>query len=258
MIENEVKKKIIERKVGDLHVDPNVQRSVSRARVNQMAGSFDPDALGVLTTSRRTGGLIYVVDGQHRLRAAEAANYDGALRTLEYAGLTLAQEAALFRKLNSAQKPTRSDLFLVALVEGRASALYIAKAMDEHGWKLGASASDGYLSAIGALESLYAVSPEAVDGVLEVVTRAWGHRTSATQGCLLEGIGRVLAHHRGVINVGNLIERLAKFPGGPESLIGYARGRAFSRGGKLNVQVSRVVVEVYNERRKGTALPEWK
>lgn len=252
-----VKYEMVERKVGDLWVDPAVQRSLKKARVGKMAANFNPDALGVLTTSHRAKDRIHVIDGQHRYRAAEAAAYTGVIETMEYHGLTVSEEAALFRLLNTTEKVSRIDSFLIACMEQDQAAVRLAGFLTDHGWSVGASATESRLSAIGSLERVYALSPEAADGTLAVLTLAYGHRSAAVQGSLLEGLGRMLARYGRDVDLEDLAKRLACVPGGPDGLVGNARGQQLTRTGNLSTQVARVITNLYNQRRRTTALPEW-
>lgn len=249
--------KMVERKVGDLWVDPNVQRSLKKKRVSDMASDFKADALGVLTTSFRSVRRVHVIDGQHRYRAAEAARYTGIIQTMEYHGLTIPEEAALFRLLNTTEKVSRIDQFLIACVEQDPKAVRLAGFLSDHGWAVGGSATEARLSAIGSLERVFALSPEAADGTLAVLTAAYGHRPAAVQGSLIEGLGRMLARYGRDVNLDDLAKRLASVPGGPDGLVGNARGQAITRTGNLSTQVARVITNIYNQRRRSTAVPEW-
>lgn len=249
---------MVERKVGDLWVDPNVQRGLRKARVEKMAADFRPDAVGVLTTSYRSPKRIHVIDGQHRYRAAEMCAYTGAIQTMQYEGLTIPEEAALFRLLNETEKVSRIDQFLIRCVEQDPDSMRLAGFITAHGWSVGASATESRLSAIGSLERVFALSPEAADSTLAVLTAAFGHRAAAVQGSLVEGLGRMLARYGRDVDLTDLAKRLAKIPGGPDGLLGNARGRKLTRTGNLSTQVAQIITnDIYNKQRRTTALPEW-
>jgi hypothetical protein len=248
---------MVERKVGDLWVDPAVQRSLRKARVTAMAGAFRPDALGVLTTSYRSPKRIHIIDGQHRYRAAEAAAHTGVIQTMEYHGLSVSEEAALFRLLNRTEKVSRIDQFLIACVELDPAAVRLSGIIADHGWSVGPSAVAGRLSAIASLERVFALAPEAADGALAVLTAAYGHRPAAVQAPLVEGVGRMLAKYGRDVNLDDLTKRLAGVPGGPDGLVGHARGQQLTRTGNLSTQVAQVATSLYNQRRRTSALPEW-
>lgn len=255
--ESLIKSVIATRKVGELWVDPNVQRVLRKARVEKMAADFHPEALGVLTTSHRTIGRIHIIDGQHRYRAAEAAGYEGLFQTVEYHGLTVPQEAALFRQLNTTEKVSRVDQFQLSCVEQNPDALRLLGYLTDHGWSVATSATENTLGAIAALERVYALAPEAADGTLAVLTAAYGHQPAAVQGSLIEGLGRMLAKYGRDVDLNDLAKRLASVPGGPNGLVGNARGQALTRTGNLSTQVARVITNVYNQRRRTTAVPDW-
>jgi hypothetical protein len=248
---------MVERKVGDLYVDPNVQRTLRKSRVTTIAANFRADALGVLTTSHRSAKQIHVIDGQHRYRAAEAAAYTGAIQTMEYRGLSIAEEAALFRLLNKTEKVSKIDEFLIACVADDPDANRLARFIADHGWTVATGATDARLSAIGSLQRVYALSPDAADATLAVLTVAYGHRAAAVQGSLLEGLGRMLAKYGTAVDLDDLAKRLAGVPGGPDGLVGNARGQQLTRTGTLSTQVARVITLIYNQRRRTTALPDW-
>jgi len=248
---------MVERKVGDLWVDPGVQRSLRKARVTTMAAKFEPSALGVLTTSYRSPRRIHIIDGQHRYRAAEAAGYTGTIQTMEYHGLTIPQEAALFRMLNATEKVSKIDEFLIACVAQDPDAVRLARFIDHHGWSVGTGGTESRISAIGSLERVYKLSPDAADATLAVLTAAFGHRAAAVQGALVEGLGRMLAKYGANVDLTDLAKRLSGVPGGPDGLVGNARGQSFTRTGNLSTAVAKIIVGLYNTRRRTSALAAW-
>jgi hypothetical protein len=256
---------MVQRKVGDLYVDSNVQRSLRDSRVKQLAASFRPDALGVLTTSYRSAKRIHVIDGQHRYCAAELAEYSGPIMTMQYYGLSIPQEAALFRLLNDTDKVSKVDAFLVSCVEKNPDSLRLAESMTRHGWHVGAGGTAASrITAIGSLERVYAKSPDAAEATLAVLAAAFGHRSAAVQGPMILGLGLVLARHTDPapedgpkIDVNELIKRLSNVPGGPDGIVGNARGLKITYTGDLSKQVARVIVDLYNLRKRTNALPQW-
>lgn len=249
--------RMVERKPTELWVDPHVQRSLRKHRVDTLAKEFNAGALGVVTTSFRDQEHIHVIDGQHRLRAAELAGYDGLFLTMEYHGLTIPQEAALFRDLNNSERPTIVDKFHLAVVAEDPAAVDLNSILASHGWEVGPAATSTKISAIGALQRVYAKSPTAASAAIGVLTAAYGRRPAAMQGSIIEGVGLVFAKYGDAIDFDALAARLAQFKGGPDGMIGNARGLMAARSGGLATQIARIVVTAYNKNRRTTALPDW-
>lgn len=255
---------MVQRKVGDLWIDEAVQRKLKKTRVEKMAKEFKPDALGTLTTSFRSADRIHVIDGQHRYAAATASGYDGVIMTQEYHGLTIPEEAALFRLLNTTEKVSRVDEFLIGCVAQDPKSVELAAIIADAGWRVSVGQSKGVLMAIAHMERVYALSPDAATAALHVLTKAYGHEPAAVQGPLLAGLGRVVAKHgfgrnstSDVVDLNELAERLSKVEGGPNALVAHARGQKLSRSGDVSSQVARVIVDLYNQRRRTKMLPRW-
>lgn len=249
---------IVERKVGDLMVDPTVQRSVRQNRIRRMIEEgFDPTALGVLTTSYRKAKEIHIVDGQHRYALCVAVGYDGVIQTNQYRGLSTADEAALFRKLNHAEKVPAIDLFRVRRIEGDQQVDAMFRLLEDNGWRVIASVGEGAFGAVGALERIWTKDPVAAQRAVMVLTVAFGHKAVAMQGPLVEGVGLFFARYGDAVDINDLAKKLAKFPGGPAGLVGYAKGQKATGTGTLSVHVARISTNVYNDRRRSTKLPDW-
>ena len=85
----------------------------------------------------------------------------------------------------------------------------------------------------------------------------WSQRSGRIQGSLIEGLGRMLAKYGRDVDLDDLAKRLAGVPGGPDGLVGNARGQQLTRTGNLSKSVARVITNLYNQRRRTTSLPEW-
>ena len=64
------------RPIPDLHIDPTYQRSIdtapSQTLIRRIAVHWDWGLCQPLTVAKRDDGMLYVIDGQHRLAAAKA------------------------------------------------------------------------------------------------------------------------------------------------------------------------------------------
>lgn len=248
---------IMELKVSECVVDPRVQRVLDPRRVRAIAGDFDPDSVGVVTVSRRDNGTYVVVDGQHRLAAMRTLGFeDQEVQAQVYSGLTLAQEAQLFRKLNNTQSVPLMDKFRVSLTEGDPVSVAMMAILDRHDIVLGSAPE--HFSAVAVGRRLYGLGSHVFETALVVVRAAWGAGRFAMDGRIIEGVGMVVHRYGEALAIGELVDRLKIFPGGPGALIGQARGLRDVLSVKLAEAMAETIVGVYNRKRSTSALPPWR
>lgn len=246
--------------VSCLIADTMVQRAhIRQGDVNKIADNLDMDAIGIIFVSRRDNGTYHVIDGLHRVSALRLAGGENEVVTCRvFAGLTLAEEARMFRLLNTSTKPQTIDLFRVRVVEGEPNAVGITGMLEKHGWRVADTAGDGAFSAVASIERIWRQDKTAAEHAVVTLTRAWGHSPMNLDGRILEGVGLLYLRYGSAIDASDLTDRLARFPGGAGALLGKARGLREL----LNVTVPRalaeIVVELYNARRKTRALPPWR
>jgi hypothetical protein len=243
---------------SQLIVDPDVQRALDMRRVNDIAENLNFDALGTVTVSHRQNGSYHIIDGQHRVQAVRLVGGDDEkLLCRVFSGLTLAEEAEMFRLLNNTAKPQAADLFRVRVVEGDPDAVAIVQIIKRHGWSVGFG-REGAIAAVAALERTYRRNPDALDHAVASITRSWGHGTPGNDGRLVEGIGMVYARYGSAVQVADMVPRLASFAGGPGALLGRAKGLQEMIGGNQPNAVAEIVVETYNRGRRTRALQPWR
>ncbi|WP_228539974.1 DUF6551 family protein [Mycobacteroides abscessus] len=106
-------------RLDQMKVSPVAQRALNQAWVDRLAAEFNPDVMGMLHVSYRDG-WYYVIDGQHRKSAAiQWMGSDQQVQCHIYEGLTPADEADLFLRLNSVKAQTPMSKYKVALTAGR-------------------------------------------------------------------------------------------------------------------------------------------
>lgn len=255
--------------LNQLVVDLRVQRPLDTRRANKIAAELNLDAIGLICTSHRDDGTYSIIDGQHRTEALRINGFTGELVQCEvYQGLTLADEAAMFRLRNNTAKPQYLDKFRVRIIEGDPEALAVMDILDRYGWALlnqhatGGHRPEGRFAAVQALERAYAADrdsdPTAAERVIATVTAAWGHESDGVDGRLIDGLGRVYLRYGSAINSTEMISRLRKYPGGPGALVGRARGLKELLGVTGSQAFAELFVELYNRQRKTRALPSWR
>lgn len=249
-----------------LIVDRRVQRGVDKARVVKIVSDFHSDSLGAAVVSRRDDGTNHVVDGQHRVAAVVAAGREkDPITCLVYEGLTLAEEAAMFRRLNNTRAVMPVDRFRVRVVEGERNAVVLNNILIRHGWTVSQQKQDGFFAAVSAFESVLngklngeGGTAGICDTLIGVITEAWGHDDQGVRGEIISGLGAMLLRYNSLIDLPKLTSVLGTVSGGPRGLVGRSKGLRDLRGGKLSDAIAEVVVEMLNKNRRVGRLPHWR
>jgi hypothetical protein len=252
--------------IGQLTVDPDINRPLTRERVTKIAADLDPNAIGVLTVSARPDGTYVLLDGQHRQAALRAAGWLSSqpVPCDVRHGLTRAQEASLFVKLNNTAKPLAVHRFLRRITANEPVATCIAKIAAEVGFTVSAHHGDGLIKAVAALERVYlgigearkrGPFPDVLRATLQVLSQAYGHTADAVNGHLIGGVGLFLLRYGDAVDHTVLIDKLRGVHGGALGLLAKARGLPF---GSIEDRVAQSCVASYNHgRRAHNRLAGW-
>jgi len=247
-------------------VDIRVQRKLDEKRAQAMADELQPQALGLLIASERIDGHTYVIDGRHRMAACRLANYQGLLATRVFTGLTLQEEARLFRTHNQMRPVSSVERFKVRVTEEEPAAVAINKVLSAYGLHVenGNNTSLGTISAIATLEKVFMGAgiraegeyPDLLDKVIRTLHRSYGDKNDrATYSrALMEGLGIFIATFGKRIE----FERLEYALQGqvPRQITVQARTLKDAKGGNLGVCAAEVLHKHYNHRFKNK-LPEF-
>lgn len=253
--------------LDSITIDPKVQRQegIDQRRVNKMAANFQPEALGIFILSERPNGVLVCLDGMHRRAAATAAGWNGYVDARVFTGLTLGEEAALFLLYNDKKDPSAITKFHARVITGDEIAVDINRIITEHGWRVAPSHADkGVLSAIQKAEDIYrsgagtlpkGAYPDLLDKTLMVITAAWGHDANGVTLIPLGGTGQLLGRFGKAVNLERLGEVMQADQ--PRRLVGKARALADAQQGSPQAAFAKVLVSLYNVRKRTNQLPEW-
>jgi hypothetical protein len=245
----------------DVSVEPRAQRKLDPRRVNAIVGKFQPDSLGTPAVSRRPDGTIVAVDGQHRIAALVAKGLgEIPLPCQVYEGLTVAQEAALFRRLNDSKNITTADGFRIAVTEGDAVAIQAERRLRVLGWTM----EQGRKNTMRSLSTIYnwqERDPLALRRALEMLCTAWGATPQSGDAILVNGFAMWCTRY-GLkdINVDwmDLPPKLGKIRGGAQMFKAEVRANADVRNITRPDAVADKLTNLYNARKKEhNQLPMW-
>ena len=257
---------------SQLTVDPRVQRSLDRARARRIADTFDRQAFGFVHVSRRADGSLHLVDGQHRVEALRMLGNEEPFSALVYYGLTLDQEARLFLALNEQTAVKSFQKFLARIIAGEPVAVGINEIVARCGLKLVESTrgDDGRVHSTAALERVYLgrgaaarpgkpqdgenTYPGILEKTLQTIIESWGPTHAALQSQIIESVGIVFHRYPDTVEPIDLIDKLAKYPGGPNHLIGTGRAWRDVHGGTVVGAIADVIVQIYNKHRRSRRL----
>jgi hypothetical protein len=207
--------------VSQLQVDPSYQRSVdggeSQSLIRKIAQHWNWDLCQPLVVSRREGGAMYVIDGQHRWCAALLRGDITQLPCVVVDYASAAAEVASFVHLNQQRRPlNKLELFTAAVAGGDPEAIAISEAMRScglspapHGnhtaWK------PGMVSNIGGIEAAWRRRGEAATiAAMAVLACAFKGQVLRYAGTIFPGIAAICAEDGEDCEVGMLADMLAQ------------------------------------------------
>lgn len=261
--QSSVKKEL---RADHLGIDPTVQRTVDPKRVQKIASTLNFDALGTIIVSEREDGTYHVVDGQTRVAAVkEAGHGDYGMDCRVFTGLSLAEEAELFRLYNDTKQVQAITKFRIRVVEGDPKAVSLNRMLNDYGWRITGSAGQGRFVAVAALEWVHdggtqfePGNGDVCDVVINVLTTAFGHNPDGVRESLIKGLGLVVMRYGEQLDLRKLAVQLGGHDGGPIGLIGDARQLRRIRSGPTHEAMAEVLVNLVNKGRRTKRLPDWR
>ncbi len=196
-------------KVADLFVDHTYQRELDVRRTKELAAAWDPRMAGIVEVSERPDGQsprFAVIDGQHRVAAAALLAEPPVMVVNVHSGLSLAEEAALFDKLNRQRRaPTTWDHWRSRKIANDETVMAIevavAKVKDPIGKAarlvINSAPKDGHVRCTSTLEKLAELGgPKLVGETLQLIYDCWDDRLDAYDAPIVHGVG-LLLHYLG-------------------------------------------------------------
>ena len=189
---------------GELAIDATYQRSIlggdSQTLIRKIAQHWNWDLCQPLVVARRTGGELFVIDGQHRLEAAHARGDIAMLPCVVVDYASAADEAASFVHLNQQRRPlSKLDVFKAAVASEDPRSVAIAAAIEHAGLSLAPHMSSvawkpGMVGNIGGIEQAWEKHGAVATGeALQCLATAFAGQVLAYAGTLFPGIVAVCA-----------------------------------------------------------------
>lgn len=237
--------------VDEIFADPTYQRELDAGRARTMAATWDRRLAGILEVSDRGEDATpryAIVDGQHRWAAAQKLDPPPALVANVHSGLTIADEAALFDKLNRQRRqPTTWDHWRARRTAGDPDVATIERLAAKHGLVIESAPKDTHLRCTATVEKLLTLGgPELVDDTLGLIVDVWGRRMDAFDAPIVHGVGLILHRLREPIDLERLSESLLDVM--PRQLKTQAVALRDITTGSQSVLVAIAIMAIYNRK----------
>lgn len=185
-----------------LRIDESYQRSLeaenSKSLIRKIAQHWNWDLCQPLVVARRSGGELFVIDGQHRLAAANLRGDIAHLPCVVVEYDCAADEAASFVHLNQQRRPlSKLDLFKAAIASEDEEACAIMKALNDAGLSVAPHSNHtawkpGMVSNIGGIERAWrTLGSGATRTALGLLARAFEGQVLRYCGTIFPGIAAV-------------------------------------------------------------------
>jgi len=207
--------------VDEIFADDTYQRILDTNRARTMAASWDRRLAGIIEVSDRgehTSPRYAVIDGQHRWAAARCLTDPPVLVANVHEGLTIAEEAALFDKLNRQRKqPSTWDHWRARRAAGDQLVAAIEKTVDRHGLRVHEqSGRDGVITCVSTLEKIASAASglDLLDATLNLLKSAWDTQREAYDAPIVLGMAMLIHAHGSDrrLDAQRLVDALAEVP----------------------------------------------
>ncbi len=244
--------------VEQMFVDDTYQRPVDPARVRTMAAGWDRRLAGVIVVSDRGAGnhpRYAVIDGQHRVAGAGLREPSALLVSIVHEGLSVADEARLFDRLNrERRRPSTWDHWRARSRSGDAAVLAIEGVVADLGLRIDPSPREGNVRCTATLEKLAALGgTDLVASTLKLITDVWDVRMDAFDAPVVHALGLIQHHLGDRVDPHRLTDTLMGVL--PLALKTHAAALGETLTGTAGVRMAITVMVLYNKNRRVPGRP---
>lgn len=243
--------------INRMKVSPLAQRDLNPARVNRIITRFDLEQVGTPTVNERDG-WFYLIDGQHRIEALRGLGYgDQQIECWTYLGLSEAEEAEKFLKLNDTLAVNAFAKFKVGVQAGRELECDIDRIVRDAGFRVALAARDrGAISAVGTLGRVYQqTGGDNLARTLDIIRESYGDLGLSS--AVIDGISLMLHRYGDQLDNATVITRLTAVHGGLGALLARTENWRQKMRAQKRHCVAAAAVEIINGGKGGRKLQSW-
>lgn len=239
--------------VGEMFVDETYQRPVQLARARAMAVDWDRRLAGVIVVSDRGAAAApryAVIDGQHRVAGARLRDPSSLLVAIVHEGLSVADEARLFDRLNrERRRPSTWDHWRARKSSGDPAVLAIEEVVTGLGLRIDPATCEGNVRCTATLEKLAALGgTELVASTLKLISDVWDLRVDAYDAPVVHAVGLIQHHLRDRVDPHRLTDTLMGVV--PLALKTQAAALGETLTGTAGVRMAVTIMVLYNKNRR--------
>ncbi|OOK65270.1 hypothetical protein BZL29_7711 [Mycobacterium kansasii] len=240
-------------RVDELFVDESYQRAVDLGRARKLAAGWDRRLAGVIEISDRgpdRSPRYAVIDGQHRWEAARLRDPQASMVARVHEGLTVAEEARLFDRLNrERRRPSTWDHWQARKASGDPEVLAIERIVTGVELQIHHAPKAGNVRCTATLEKLFALGgAELIRDTLELIFQVWDLRMDAYDAPIVHGIGLIQHYLRDRIDPERLADTLLGVV--PPALRTHAAALGETLTGTAGVRMATTIMVLYNRNRR--------
>lgn len=238
------------------------QRPEDPAWIKYIDQHFDRRLIGVLEVTALPNGWYSVNDGWHRSRVLIKRAFTKAPCHVNR-DADDATQATLFVGLNKRRNVRYIDEFFSRVTSREHAPVRIVAVCENAGWKPNRNGKDGQIASMQACEAIWNLRKDPTESeallvkTLKVLTETFGYGHNTVNASLLQGMGKFLSRYPEV-NLPELTNKLAKYKGGAEGLIGRARSLHEVYKSSMPNCIAEILTNVYNSGKTTKRIPDWR
>lgn len=230
-------------KTSELKIE-RYNRSIDIAYAKSIAADYKDAIFGTIVVSQRDG-TYYIIDGQHRVYAANAIGLPH-VHCEVHEGLAYEDEATLFVALNRNRKGLCTYDYIKGLYEaGDPVVIGMYNTAEAAGFQVSKQVGTGKIAATRSLMNLYKKCGQETTGeILTVLRLAWAGDKDSLKGDMLDGMRSLFTEYGSEIDSDRLAAKLNAYM--PTRIL--AEADADPSGGMKRTRIARALLKHYNNR----------
>lgn len=194
--------------IEKLLVDLEYQRSLNYGRAKKIAKEFNPVGVGAILVHKRSDGIYFVLDGQHRIAAMKILGFTKVGCDV-YEGMTAQEEAQAFEFYQAGKPQNRLQRFKSSIAGGNEMSITIKNIVARLGHQIDMESTGNGIKSYATIEKIYKESgANGLVAVLTLINKIFPGEKNAVCKNMMQGMYLFLRAHHGAFDEKTLIRKL--------------------------------------------------